>query len=100
MRRTGRTAAVAAAVLVTAVTGCGSDGAAAGAVPPIGNARDARAADPCALPTGAHLTVLGISAPGVAATAAEGRHCEWKTAWKSGSRVSSIHGRPARAMTV
>lgn len=68
----------AAAVLLTGVaTGCGQETASPAPVPPIGNARDARAADPCALPTGAQLATLGITAPGAPATSSEGRRCEW-----------------------
>jgi hypothetical protein len=46
-------------------------------VPPIENARDARAADPCALLSGAQLAALGITGPGAATEAAEGRRCAW-----------------------
>jgi hypothetical protein len=69
----------AAALLVAGVgAGCGREPAAPDPVPPIGNARDARAADPCALPTGAQLATLGITVPGAPTTSSEGRRCEWR----------------------
>lgn len=68
----------AAAVLLTGMAaGCGREPVAPDPVPPIGNARDARAADPCALPTGAQLATLGITAQGAPTTSSEGRRCEW-----------------------
>jgi Protein of unknown function (DUF3558) len=87
MGRAGRFAGVLAAVLVTAVAGCGREPAAPTTVPPIGHARDARAADPCALPTGAQLATLGITTSGAAATAAEGPRCEWRTSPQTGPEL-------------
>ena len=84
MGRGGRFAAIAAVALVAA---CGRGDAAPQAVPPIGNARDARSADPCALPTGGQLATLGIRTPGAATTAAEGRRCEWRTTSEAGSEL-------------
>ena len=77
MRRARPAVGVATVLLAAAVAGCGQEVATPTPVPPIGNARDARAADPCALPTGAQLATLGITAAGAAVTAAEGRRCEW-----------------------
>jgi hypothetical protein len=87
MARVGEIAAVAVALLVTAVAGCGQEEPAEPAVPPIGHARDARAADPCALATGAQLATLGIDASGTAATAPEGRRCEWRPAVETGPEL-------------
>jgi hypothetical protein len=70
--------AVAALLLAAGAAGCGREQAAPAPVPPVGNARDARAADPCALPTAAQLAALGVTAPGAAVAAAEGRRCEWR----------------------
>lgn len=47
-------------------------------LPQVDDARDARTADPCALPSVQHLAALGISGPGVATAAPEGRRCEWR----------------------
>lgn len=88
MHRARLGAACAAAVLLTGVAaGCGREPAAPAPVPPIGNARDARAADPCGLPTGAQLATLGVTAPGAAATAAEGRRCAWRANPESGPEL-------------
>lgn len=74
-----------AAVLLTGVaSGCGAEPAAPAPVPPIGNARDARAADPCALPTGPQLATLGITTSGAPAVTAEGRGCAWHADPESG----------------
>lgn len=78
----------AAVLLVGGAAGCGREPAAPAPVPLIGHARDARAADPCALPTGAQLATLGVDAPGAPATAAEGRRCEWRGATESGSELA------------
>ncbi len=75
---------VAALLLTAGATGCGREPAAPAPAPPVGNARDARATDPCALPTAAQLAALGITVPGAAATAAEGRRCEWRAVPESG----------------
>jgi hypothetical protein len=87
MGRGGRFAAIAAVVLVTTVAACGRGDAAPRTVPPIGNARDARSADLCALPTGGQLATLGIRTPGAATTAAEGRRCEWRTTPETGPEL-------------
>jgi hypothetical protein len=88
MSRVRLAAVGAAAVLLTGVAaGCGREPAVPAPVPPIGHARDARAADPCVLPTGAQLAALGITAQGAAATAAEGRRCEWRTGPESGPEL-------------
>lgn len=84
MGRGGRFAAIAATVLVAA---CGRGDAAPQAVPPIGNARDARSADLCALPTDGQLATLGIRTPGSATTAAEGRRCEWRPTPEKGPEL-------------
>jgi Protein of unknown function (DUF3558) len=57
------------------------------AAPAVRDARDARAADPCTLPTGDQLTALGISGAGTPTTAPEGPRCEW-------------HGRPELGITL
>jgi uncharacterized protein DUF3558 len=72
-----RTAAIAVCLLVGLSAGCAS-GAEPPAVPPVGNARDARAADPCALPTAVQLATLGVTAPPTTAPAAEGPRCVWR----------------------
>jgi Protein of unknown function (DUF3558) len=87
MARVGAIAVVGAAVLVTAVVGCGREEAVAPAVPPIGHARDARAADPCALATAAQLATLGIDTPGTVTPAPEGRRCEWRTTTETGPEL-------------
>jgi hypothetical protein len=88
MRRVRLVVVGAAAVLLTGVAaGCGRDAAAPALVPPIGHARDARAADPCALPTGTQLAALGITVPGAAGAAAEGRRCAWRTGSESGPEL-------------
>ena len=87
MGRAGRFVAVSAALLVTTVTGCGRDEPEPASVPPIGHARDAHAADPCALPTAAQLTALGITAPGAAISAPEGRRCEWRAIQETGPEL-------------
>jgi hypothetical protein len=85
MRRAHRLAAVVVAVLLTVpATGCGADDEGRSGVPPVENARDARAADPCTLPTGEQLATLGITVPGAAATAPEGRRCVWHGASELG----------------
>jgi Protein of unknown function (DUF3558) len=56
-------------------------------VPAVRAARDARSADPCALPTAAQLTALGITGAGTPVTAPEGPRCEW-------------HGRPELGITL
>lgn len=87
MGRAGLFAAIVAAALVTTLGACGRDDAAPGTVPPIGNARDARSADPCALPTAEQLATLGISTPGAATTAADGRRCEWRVTPETGPEL-------------
>ena len=88
-------------VLATAVlsVGCAKTGPApapaatssaepsADAVPAVRDARDARSADPCALPTQAQLTALGITVAGTPVTAPEGPSCAW-------------HGRPELRITL
>jgi hypothetical protein len=56
-------------------------------VPAVREARDARSADPCALPTAAQLTALGITGAGTPVSAPEGPRCEW-------------HGRPELGITL
>ena len=85
MRRVLVAGALAAAVLVT---GCGRSGppsaadpaapSVADTAPAVANARDARAADPCALPTSAQLATLGISGRGTPVAAPEGPGCTWR----------------------
>ena len=87
MGRAGRYAGIAAAMLVTTVAGCAERDTAPSTVPPIEHARDARAADPCALPTGAQLASLGITASGTAAAAAEGRRCTWRATPETGPEL-------------
>lgn len=91
MGRVGRFAGAVAVALVTATAGCGREAASPPAVPPsvppIGNARDLRVVDPCALPTGAQLAGLGITASGAPAPAAEGRHCDWRTTPETGPEL-------------
>ena len=57
------------------------------AVPEVRDARDARAADPCTVPTEDQLTALGVSGQGTSVTAPEGPRCEW-------------HGRPELGITL
>jgi hypothetical protein len=85
--RAGRFAAVAAALLVTALGACGRADAAPEAVPPIGNARDARSADPCTLAGAEQLATLGISARGTSTTAPDGRRCEWRVTSETSSEL-------------
>jgi hypothetical protein len=70
-------AAIAACLLVGLPAGCASEPEQP-RVPPVGNARDARAADPCRLPTPEQLTALGVTAAPVPAPAPEGLRCEWR----------------------
>jgi len=48
------------------------------AVPSVGNARDARGADPCALLSSAQLAAHGLDATGTPAVAEEGPRCGWR----------------------
>jgi uncharacterized protein DUF3558 len=59
---------------------CGSPAPATSAVPSISNARDAGAADPCALLDAAQLGELGLTGTGTASTAEDGPHCRWRGA--------------------
>ena len=79
--KAGRLAAACAAAMLAA--GC----AHAAPPPPIPSpnetpavraARDARGADPCALPTGEQLATLGVRGPATPGPAPEGPHCEWR----------------------
>ena len=96
--RGGRTTIGQAAVLLTAavlVAGCAHAATPQGAppeqssdaVPTVRDARDARAANPCSVPTKAQLTALGVSSAGTPVTAPEGPRCEW-------------HGRPELGITL
>jgi hypothetical protein len=76
---------IAAAAACLLVVGCA--GPEPPALPPVGNARDARAADPCALPTAAQLATLGIATPAVATPAPEGPRCEWRSAVDQGAEL-------------
>jgi hypothetical protein len=90
MRRVPRSGPFVAALLATAALAVGCAQAApqpAAATPPpsptdaapaVSDARDARAADPCTLPTAAQLTTLGIAAPGTPVAAPEGPGCAWR----------------------
>src|SRR5687768_1853708 len=81
MRRPRPLAPVVVAVLFAMLTaGClGAAEQAEPGFPPVDDARDARAVDPCSLPTGEQLATLGISGPGVVSTVPEGRRCEWRS---------------------
>jgi hypothetical protein len=80
MRRARRFTAIGVASLATVLAaGCGGSGEAPDEVPPIQNARDVRAVDPCSLPTPEQLATLGVTGPGAAFTTPEGRRCEWRT---------------------
>jgi uncharacterized protein DUF3558 len=67
------------------------------AAPAVPDARDARAADPCALPTSAQLATLGISGSGARVTAPEGPGCAWRgraelgiTLYTSGGGIATL----------
>ena len=67
------------------------------AAPAVRDARDARAADPCALPTSAQLATLGITGSGARVTAPEGPRCEWRgrpelgiTLYTSGGGIATL----------
>jgi Protein of unknown function (DUF3558) len=96
--RGGRTTVGQATVLLAAavlVAGCAHAAVPQGAqpdpssevVPAVRDARDARAADPCTVPTEAQLEALGVDSPGTPVTAPEGPRCEW-------------HGRPELGITL
>jgi hypothetical protein len=57
---------------------CGSPAPAASVVPPIGDARDAGGADPCALLSSAQRGALGLPGAGTATAGPEGPHCRWR----------------------
>jgi hypothetical protein len=57
---------------------CGRPAPATPAVPAVGNARDARGADPCALLSAAQLAAHGLDAAGTPAAAEEGPRCGWR----------------------
>lgn len=79
-------AVTAAFVVLGLLPACTSDPASP-EPPPVGNARDARSADPCGLPTPEQLAALGITAPAVAAAAPEGPRCEWRSTAGQGSEL-------------
>lgn len=85
--RCGLAVAMTVAAIVTAGCATAAPPPPAEVVPPVGDARDARSADPCALPTGAQLAALGIAGTGAPAAAPEGPRCEW-------------HGRPDLGITL
>lgn len=80
MRRAwcGPAAVVAVAMVLAAGCATAAPPPPAEGVPPVHDARDARSADPCALPTGAQLAALGISGAGAPVPAPEGPRCEWR----------------------
>lgn len=79
-----RVLAVALAGTVAALTACGAPGAgpppssAAVAEPEVRDARDARAVDPCTMPTAPQLERLGVAGPAVPEASPEGRRCTWR----------------------
>lgn len=78
MRR-GRWAGPVLAVLVAGgLSGCGSGEQPVPPVPGIADARDARAADPCALLTADQLAQLGFGGGAVPEAAEEGPRCGWQ----------------------
>lgn len=79
-------AAIAAFGFLSLPAACASDPASP-ELPPVGNARDARSADPCGLPTPEQLATLGVTAPAVAAAAPEGPRCEWRSTVDQGSEL-------------
>jgi hypothetical protein len=89
MPRSQPLAVTAVALLCGAVAAC--SGAARPAepvvVPPVENARDARAADPCRIPTEDQLATLGLTGPGTPTAAAEGPRCEWRGAPQQGAEL-------------
>jgi hypothetical protein len=90
MRRARWFVAVIAAVMVpAAAAGCADPQPPehSATVPSIDNARDVRAADPCALPTAEQLGRLGIDVEGVAVSAPEGRRCEWRATRDGGPEL-------------
>ena len=69
----------------------------ADAAPAVSDARDARAADPCTLPTTAQLTSLGIAGRGTPVAAPEGPGCTWRgrselgiTLFTSGGGIATL----------
>jgi hypothetical protein len=65
--------------------------------PAVPDARDARAADPCTLPTAAQLTTLGIAGRGTPVAAPEGPGCTWRgrselgmTLYTSGGGIATL----------
>jgi hypothetical protein len=67
------------------------------AAPAVPDARDARAADPCALPTADQLATLGIRGSGAPVRAPEGPGCAWRgraelgiTLYTDGGGISTL----------
>jgi hypothetical protein len=67
------------------------------AAPAVPDARDARTADPCALPTAAQLATLGIRGSGAHVAAPEGPGCAWRgraelgiTLYTDGGGISTL----------
>src|SRR3954452_11591584 len=77
---------------------CGGPAPATPAVPSVGNARDARGADPCALLSAVQLAAHGLDAAGTPAAAEEGPRCGWRgpsgeldvTLYSSGTGLATL----------
>jgi Protein of unknown function (DUF3558) len=75
--RIRRTAVLILGLSVLSIS-CGRPAPQPPAVPSIGDARDARGADPCALLSAAQLAAHGLDGTGTPAAAEEGPHCRWR----------------------
>jgi hypothetical protein len=75
--RYGRTAA-SLLLLPAALIGCGTSPPEVPPVPAIDDARDASAADPCALVTTGQLAAAGLGGSGAPEAAEEGPRCRWR----------------------